>query len=67
MRRWSVQACLLAALVVSACGTPPHKEMDQALGAINAARAVGAEVAIAGDPKGHSTRDLIAQIAGRFR
>jgi rfaE bifunctional protein nucleotidyltransferase chain/domain len=31
------------------------------------ARAVGAEVAIAGDPKDHSTRDLIARIAGRFR
>jgi rfaE bifunctional protein nucleotidyltransferase chain/domain len=30
------------------------------------ARAVGAEVAIAGDPKRHSTRDLIAAIAGRF-
>jgi hypothetical protein len=43
MRRWSVQACVLAAFVVSACGTPPHKEMDQALGAINAARAAGAE------------------------
>jgi hypothetical protein len=43
MRRSSVQACLLAAFVVSACGTPPHKEMDQALGAINAARAAGAE------------------------
>jgi rfaE bifunctional protein nucleotidyltransferase chain/domain len=30
------------------------------------ARAVGAEVAIAGDPKDHSTRDLIAAIAARF-
>ena len=43
MRRSSVQAYLLAAFLVSACGTPPHKEMDQALGAINAARAAGAE------------------------
>jgi rfaE bifunctional protein nucleotidyltransferase chain/domain len=31
------------------------------------AGAVGAEVAIAGDPKDHSTRDLIARIAERFR
>ncbi|MGH7388811.1 MAG: adenylyltransferase/cytidyltransferase family protein [Candidatus Rokuibacteriota bacterium] len=30
------------------------------------ARAVGADVAIAGDPKGHSTRDLIALIRERF-
>jgi rfaE bifunctional protein nucleotidyltransferase chain/domain len=30
------------------------------------ARAVGAQVAIAGDPKDHSTRDLIARIAERF-
>jgi rfaE bifunctional protein nucleotidyltransferase chain/domain len=30
------------------------------------ARAIGAEVAIAGDPKGHSTRDLIALIRERF-
>src|SRR3989442_2354361 len=30
------------------------------------ARAVGAEVAIAGDPKRHSTRDLIALIRERF-
>jgi rfaE bifunctional protein nucleotidyltransferase chain/domain len=30
------------------------------------ARAVGARVAIAGDPKDHSTRDLIALIATRF-
>lgn len=31
------------------------------------ARAVGAEVAIAGDPKSHSTRDLIARIRGQAR
>ena len=30
------------------------------------ARAVGAEVAIAGDPKSHSTRDLIGLIVERF-
>ena len=32
-----------------------------------AARAIGAEVAITGDPKDHSTRDLIAVIRERFR
>ena len=30
-------------------------------------RAAGGRVAIAGDPKTHSTRDLIAEIAARFR
>ena len=44
MRRSIVQTCLLVALVLSsACGTPPHKEMDQAQGAIDAARAIGAD------------------------
>ena len=43
MRRSLVTAWLLAALAVSACGDPPNKEMDQALGAIAAARAAGAE------------------------
>jgi hypothetical protein len=44
MRRSLVQTCLIVALVVSpACGTPPHKEMDQAQGAIDAARAIGAD------------------------
>jgi len=36
-------AWLLSALLVAACGSPPHKEMDQAQGAIDAARAAGAE------------------------
>ncbi|MBM3818802.1 MAG: DUF4398 domain-containing protein [Acidimicrobiia bacterium] len=40
MRRWPV---LLLALAMSACAEPPHKEMDQAQGAIDAARAAGAE------------------------
>jgi hypothetical protein len=40
MRRWFV---LLLALIVSACAEPPNKEMDQAQGAIDAARAAGAE------------------------
>jgi hypothetical protein len=34
---------VLAALFLSACGTPPNKEMDQAQGAIDAARAAGAD------------------------
>jgi hypothetical protein len=38
--RWLV---LLLAVAVSACAEPPHKEMDQAQGAIDAARAAGAE------------------------
>ena len=34
---------MLALLLLTACGTPPHKEMDQARSAIDAARAAGAE------------------------
>ena len=34
---------LLTALLVVACSTPPHKEMDEAQGAFDAARAAGAE------------------------
>lgn len=34
---------LAAAVVLSACAAPPNKEMDQAQGAIDAARAAGAE------------------------
>jgi hypothetical protein len=30
-------------------------------------RSVGGQVAFVGDPKDHSTRDLIAQIRERFR
>ena len=36
-------ACIVAAAFAIACGTPPNKEMDQAQGAIDAARAVGAD------------------------
>ena len=43
MRRVSVQGWLLVALLVSACASPPNKEMDQAQGAIDAARAAGAD------------------------
>ena len=43
MGRSPVKALLLAALFAAACGTPPHKEMDQAQGAIDAARAAGAD------------------------
>ena len=38
-----LSACLLAAVLVSSCGEPPNKEMDQAQGAIDAARAAGAD------------------------
>lgn len=43
MGRTPVKALLLVALVTAACGTPPNKEMDQAQGAIDAARAAGAD------------------------
>jgi hypothetical protein len=36
-------ACLLAATLVAGCADPPNKEMDQAQGAIDAARAAGAD------------------------
>jgi Domain of unknown function (DUF4398) len=36
-------ACIVAALFVIACAEPPNKEMDQAQGAIDAARAAGAD------------------------
>lgn len=43
MTRWLPAACVLAALFITACGDPPNKEMDQAQGAIDAARAAGAD------------------------
>ena len=44
MRRRTPQAWLLAALLAaSACAAPPSKEMDRAPGAIDAARAAGAD------------------------
>jgi flagellar hook-basal body complex protein FliE len=43
MTRWLPAACVCAALLVTACGDPPNKEMDQAQGAIDAARAAGAD------------------------
>jgi hypothetical protein len=43
MRRLRSCAAVLAALCIAACGEPPNKEMDQAQGAIDAARAAGAE------------------------
>ena len=43
VRRWSLPASLVAALLVVGCAEPPNKEMDQAQGAIDAARAAGAE------------------------
>ncbi|MSO29709.1 MAG: DUF4398 domain-containing protein [Acidobacteria bacterium] len=43
MRRWSWRAVIAAACLVSACADPPNKEIDQAQGAIDAARAAGGE------------------------
>jgi ribosomal protein S20 len=42
-RRVPASALLVAALFAVACANPPNKEMDQAQGAIDAARAAGAE------------------------
>ena len=39
LRAW----VLALVLLLTACGTPPHKEIDQAQGAIDAARAAGAD------------------------
>ena len=38
-----LSACIVAAVLLVACGDPPNKEMDQAQGAIDAARAAGAD------------------------
>jgi hypothetical protein len=43
MTRWLLPACLAVALLAAACEEPPNKEMDQAQGALDAARAAGAE------------------------
>jgi hypothetical protein len=43
MRRVLSGAILVASLTLSGCAEPPNKEMDQAQGAIDAARAAGAE------------------------
>jgi hypothetical protein len=43
MTRWLPAACAIIALAFTACGDPPNKEMDQAQGAIDAARAAGAD------------------------
>jgi hypothetical protein len=43
MNRWWLPACLAVALSATACGDPPSKEMNQAQGAIDAARAAGAD------------------------
>lgn len=42
-RRFILPLTLLTALTVTACGDPPDKEIQQARGAIDAARAVGAD------------------------
>src|SRR3979490_1988429 len=43
MGRLVLSLALLAAVAGAACGDPPNKEMDQAQGAIDAARAAGAD------------------------
>jgi hypothetical protein len=43
MRVTPPQAWLLAAFILAACASPPNKEIDRAQGAIDAARAAGAD------------------------
>src|SRR3982074_1413637 len=43
MRRLFLSIAVLAAVAGAACGDPPDKEMQQAQGAIDAARAAGAD------------------------
>ena len=43
MTRWLRAGCACATLLLTACGNPPNKEMDQAQGGIDAARAAGAD------------------------
>ena len=43
MLRWLSPAVLTIALAAGACADPPNKEMDQAQGALDAAKAAGAE------------------------
>jgi hypothetical protein len=43
MCRALLPACICFALLAAGCGEPPNKEMDQAQGAIDAARAAGAD------------------------
>jgi hypothetical protein len=43
MRRAAVAAAITALLVTTACSEPPHEEINRAQGAIDAARAAGAE------------------------
>ena len=43
MLRWFAPAILTLALTAGACAEPPNKEMDQAQGALDAAKAAGAE------------------------
>jgi uncharacterized protein DUF4398 len=42
-RRLTLSLIVLAAVITAACGDPPDKEMQQAQGAIDAARAAGAD------------------------
>src|SRR5258705_9402740 len=43
LRRFLLSIAVLAAVAGAACGDPPDKEMQQAQGAIDAARAAGAD------------------------
>jgi hypothetical protein len=66
MLRWFAPAVFAVALAAGACAEPPNKEMDQAQGALDAAKAAGAEqyasdeYRAAGDALKRS-RDAVAQ------
>jgi len=66
MLRWLPPAILTIALAAAACASPPHKEMDQAQGALDAAKAAGAEQYAAAEYKAASdalqrSHDAVAQ------
>jgi hypothetical protein len=48
-RMWVLVLLVILAGAIGACGEPPDKEMQQAQGAIDAARAAGADVYAAGE------------------
>jgi len=60
-------ACVLALALTASCAEPPNKEMDQAEGAIEAARAAGAEQYAAAELAAaqQSLQDAVAAVAAR--
>jgi hypothetical protein len=65
MRRLTFALCAL--ILCAACSEPPQKEIDQAQGALDAARAAGAEQYAAGEFSAASTALQLAQEAVQQR